>query len=138
MIEFFFELLFQLVLEIAGQILFEVLTSLGWESLKDSVRAERQSTPVLAGFGHLLMGLLAGLVSLLVFGTRLVPRPVIPGLSLLLSPIATGIAMHTIGAWWRERGRNRPALFSFWAGAIFAFGMALVRFLYLEIGWRPF
>jgi hypothetical protein len=138
MIEFFFELLFQLVLEIASSILFEVLTSLGWESLKDSVRTERPSTPVLAGFGHLLMGLLAGVVSLLVFGTRLVPRPVIPGLSLVLSPIATGIAMHTIGEWWRERGRDRPALFSFWPGAIFAFGMALVRFLYLEIGWRPF
>lgn len=133
-----FELLFQLVLDIAGQILFEVLTSLGWESLKDSVRPERERTPVLAGFGHFLMGLLAGVVSLLVFGTRLVPRPVIPGLSLILSPIATGIAMHIIGEWWRERGRDRPALFSFWAGAIFAFGMALVRFVYLEIGWRPF
>jgi hypothetical protein len=54
---------------------------------------------VLAGFGHVLMGLVAGVVSLLVFGTRLVPRPVIPGLSLLLSPIVTGIAMHTIREW---------------------------------------
>jgi hypothetical protein len=126
------------VLEIAGQIFFELLTSLGWEALKDSVRTERESNPLLAGFGHLLMGLLAGVISVLVFGIRLVPRPVVPGVSLVLSPIATGLAMHTIGEWWRERGRDRPALFSFWAGAIFAFGMALVRFVYLEIGWRPF
>jgi hypothetical protein len=53
----------------------------------------------------------------------------------VLSPIGTGIAMHWIGEFWRERGR--PALFSFRAGAIFAFGMALVRFVYLELGWRP-
>lgn len=132
-----FELLLQLVLEIGGSIFFEVLTGFGWDWV-DSRRPEHERRPVLAGFGQLLMGLLAGVVSLLVFGTRLVPRPVIPGLSLVLSPIATGIAMHTIGEWWRERGRDRPALFSFWPGAIFAFGMALARFVYLEIGWRPF
>ena len=93
---------------------------------------------MLAGFGYLLMGLMAGALSLLAFGTRLLPRSVIPGLSLVVSPIATGLAMHTIGEWRQERGRDRPALFSFWAGAVFAFGMALVCFVYLEIGWRPF
>lgn len=106
--------------------------------MKDSLRPEHKSTPVLAGFGHFLIGLSAGVLSLLVFGTRLLPRPVIPGLSLIASPIATGIAMNWIGDWWSERGRGRPALFSFWAGAIFAFGMALVRFVYLEMGWSPF
>ena len=130
------ELLFELVIEVAGQILFELLTAFGWESL-DSL-PERKSRPVLARVGQFLMGVAAGVLSLLVFGERLVPRSVIPGLSLVLSPIGTGIAMHWIGEWWPERGRPRPALFSFWAGAIFAFGMALVRFVYLEIGWRPF
>jgi hypothetical protein len=124
--------------EVVAQILFEVATGLGWESLKDSVRRERRSTPLLAGIGHVLMGLCGGVVSLLVFGSRVIPRPPIPGLSLVLSPIATGIAMHWIGEFWRERGRDRPALFSFRGGALFAFGMALVRFIYLEIGWTPF
>jgi hypothetical protein len=129
--------LLQLVLEIAGQIFFELLTALGWESV-DSLRPERKARPVLARLGQFLMGLAAGILSLLIFGRRLVPRPVIPGLSLVLSPIGTGIAMHLMGERWRERGRHRPALFSFWPGAIFAFGMALVRFVYLEIGWSPF
>jgi hypothetical protein len=126
------------VLEIAWQIFFEVITGLGWKSMKDSLRPEHESRPRLAGLGHFLMGLSAGVLSLLAFGTRLLPRPAIPGLSLVVSPIGTGIAMHWIGEWWRERGRDKPALFSFWAGAIFAFGMALVRFVYLEIGWSPF
>ena len=136
-IEFLLELLFQLLIEIAAEILFELLTALGWESL-DSMRPARKPRPVLARFGQFLMGLVAGILSLLVFGRRLVPRPVVPGLSLVLAPIGTGIAMHWMGEWRRERGRDRPALFSFWAGAIFAFGMALVRFVYLEIGWSPF
>ena len=136
-IEFIFELLLQLVLEIIWQILFEFATALGWESLKDSVRRERESTPVLAGIGHFLMGLVAGVVSLVLIRRRLMPPTRIPGLSLVLSPIGTGWAMHWIGEFWRERGRDRPTLFSFRAGAIFAFGMALVRFVYLEFGWSP-
>jgi hypothetical protein len=84
------------------------------------------------------MGLCAGIFSLLLFGRRLIARSPIPGLSLILSPIVTGIAMDRIGEFWRERGRDRPALFSFRAGAVFAFGMALVRFVYLEVGSKPF
>ena len=61
-----------------------------------------------------------------------------PGLSLGLSPVGTGIAMHWLGEMWRDRGKDPPALFSFKAGALFAFGMAVVRFVYLELGWKPF
>jgi hypothetical protein len=137
-LEAVFEFLAQIVVEILWQILLEVLTSLGWESLDHSVRRERRAHPVLAGIGHLLLGLTAGVVSLFVLPQRLTPRSPLPGVSLVLSPIVTGIFMDRIGEWWRERGHDRPKLFSFWAGAIFAFGMALVRFLYLEREWRPF
>jgi hypothetical protein len=123
------------VIEIAWQILVELLTAFGWESL-DSLRPDRKARPVLARVGQFLMGVAAGILSVLLFGRRLVPRPLIPGLSLVLSPIVTGIAMDWMGELLSERGKRRPALFSFWAGAVFAFGMALVRFVYLEIGWH--
>jgi len=123
------------VIEIAWQILVELLTAFGWESL-DSLRPDRKARPVLARVGQFLMGVAAGILSVLLFGRRLVPRPLIPGLSLVLSPIVTGIAMDWMGELLSERGKHRPALFSFWAGAVFAFGMALVRFVYLEIGWH--
>jgi hypothetical protein len=119
-------------------VIVEFLTALGWKSLTDSVGRESESTPVLAAVGHLLLGLAAGVISLLIFPRRLTPHSPMPGLSLLLSPIGTGVAMHWLGEFWRERGRDRPVLFSFRAGAIFAFGMALVRFVYVEMGWRPF
>ena len=117
---------------------FEIVAAFGWESLKDSVRPERESTLVLAAAGHLLMGLAAGVISLMIVPRRLAPHSPLPGLSLLLSPIGTGVAMHWLGEFWRERGRDRPVLFSFRAGAMFAFAMALVRFVYVELGWRPF
>lgn len=83
------------------------------------------------------MGSFAGVLSLLLFSARFFARPQIPGLSLVLSPIATGMAMHWLGELWRSRGREAPALFSFRAGAIFAFGMSVVRFVYLELRWSP-
>jgi len=132
------EFLAQLVLEVVGQVVFELIAAFGWESLKDSARRERESTPILAGTGHLLLGVFAGVLSLLVVPRRLAPHSPVAGLSLLVSPIGTGITMHWIGEFWRERGKDRPILFSFRAGAIFAFGMALVRFVYVELGWRPF
>lgn len=117
--------------------LFEFAVAMGWESLKDSTSPEREANPLLAGTGHLLLGIFAGIFSLLVVPRRLAPHSPWPGVSLVLSPIGTGIAMHWIGEFWRERGQDRPILFSFRAGAICAFGMALVRFLYVELGWRP-
>ena len=84
------------------------------------------------------MGVIAGVVSLLIFGQRLAPPSPFPGISLVLSPLATGIAMHWIGEFWSEREWDRPALFTFRAGAVFAFGMALVRLVYLELGWPDF
>jgi hypothetical protein len=128
----------QLVLEIVIQIFFEFAAAFGWESLRHSTRRERGMTPLLAGTGHLLLGVFAGVLSLLVVPQRLMPRSPLPGLSLVLSPIGTGIVMYSLGELWRERGWDRPSLFSFQAGALFAFGMALVRFVYIQLEWRPF
>ena len=125
------EFLFQIVIEVIGQVLFEILFGVGSESLKGATRRQRRSHPVLAGIGHFVMGVIAGAVSLLLFNERLLARSTIPGVSLLLSPLGTGAAMHVLGARW-EHDDERPRLFSFRAGAIFAFGMALVRFSYFE------
>ena len=136
-IEFFLELLVQLAVEIVGQLVFEFLLALGWESLTDSLRRERESTPVLAALWHFLLGLFAGVISVIIIPRRLAPHSPLPGVSLILSPLGTGAIMHLIGEFWHDR-RNRPTLFSFRAGATFAFGMALVRFVYVELGWRLF
>ena len=137
MIEALFELLLQVVIEIVGEVLFEFLVSLGWESVTDSTRRRRRLPPVIASIGHFLLGVCAGVVSLIVVSRRLSPGSPWPGLSLLLAPLGTGLVMDRLGDLWIQRGKARPALFSFRAGAVFAFGMALARFVYIELQWRP-
>jgi hypothetical protein len=139
-IAFVFELLLQLVLEVVGQVVFEIAAGLGWESLKEPLRREREArdtSPFLRTIGCFLWGLVGGVLSILLVNSRLAPQLTFPGISLVLSPICTGVAMHGIGEWWGDR-RRRPALFSFSTGAIFALGMALVRFIHFELGWIPF
>ena len=136
MLQIIFEIIFQIIFEIVGQIVFELLASLGWESLKDSWRRQGRAHPVLSSIGHLLLGLIAGIISVVIIPQRLAPRSSFPGLSLVLSPLGTGAVMHALG---RLRGEaDKPVFFSFRAGAIFAFGMALVRFVYVGLEWRPF
>jgi hypothetical protein len=119
------EFLIDLVIEVGGQVLFELAA----QSLTDAIGPEREARPAAAGSGHLIMGLCAGAVSLGIVRHRLTPHSPVPGLSLVLSPIATGLVMDAIGRLWRDRG-DRPALFTFRGGAVFAFGMALVRFVF--------
>ena len=136
--ESMWELVLQLVIEIIGQVVFELLVALGLESLSDSGIRERESRPLAGAIAQFLIGLCAGGLSLLMYSRRVSPHSAIPGLSLVLSPLGTGIAMHWLGEMWRDRGKEPPPLFSFKAGALFAFGMALARFVYLEPGWRFF
>src|SRR5262249_25238825 len=88
------ELLFQLIVEAILQVVFEVAVALGWESLKHATGRTRPVNPILSGFGHLLMGLLAGVLSVWLFPERLTTRQLIPGLSLVLAPVLTGMTMQ--------------------------------------------
>jgi hypothetical protein len=60
---------------------------------------------------------------------RLLPMPATQGISLLLSPVVSGIVMHFWGSYRRERGRPASSMATFWGGASFAFGCALGRFV---------
>ncbi len=126
----------ELLLEIFGQVLFELLASAGWRTLSDGVRPERESHPVLAVIGQFVLGLLGGGLSLLILSRRVWGTSPLPGASLILSPLGTGLAMHVLGKVWPAHYGEKPGLLSFGGGATFAFGMALVRFTYFEDPWQ--
>jgi hypothetical protein len=132
MFEVTFELVSWFVLEVLGQIVFELLTTLGWESLKSATHREKDASPALAAIGQFLMGCTAGGVSLLLLRRPVFAWTMFRGVSLVVSLLATGLAMHSLGELWRERGRDRPPLFTFKGGAMFAAGMALVRFMFVD------
>ncbi len=117
--------------------MFEIAATLGWESLKHSLRRKQKTTLWLASVGHFLMGAIAGFASLLIFDQRLTPRAAIPGLSLILAPLVTGAIMGWLGTLWGRRHREPPALFTFRGGAIFALGMALLRLIVFRTSLTP-
>src|SRR5437762_3506492 len=117
------ELLLELLFEVAVPVLEELLADL---AIRHRDRPGR-SFPL---FLILIWGSVSGLVSYLIWPHRMMrARQVVPGISLLLAPILTGRVMAWVGNRLRARNITPTALATFPGGALFAFGMALVRFL---------
>ena len=124
MIEFFLGFAIELVFYGGGELLVEGVARLVGASFG---RRGRQH-PVVAGIGLLLMGAVLGEVSSWVWPYRLVASGPYPGISLLISPVVNGLLTHALGTWRENHDRPRTYLSTFWGGALFAFGMAGVRF----------
>jgi hypothetical protein len=75
------------------------------------------------------LGALAGFITYLVFPQRMFTLVSFPGMSLIVSPLATGLVMKAFGDWRRNQGKKHSAVATFWGGATLAFSMAAVRFL---------
>ncbi len=125
------EALLELLIDVLGEALFAMAGAVLTEAISD----ESQSRRPLAAIGHVLMGAIAGAISLLVLRRQVTEHLVIPGTSLVLAPICTGVLLELLGRWWVRRGNVRMVLFTFWGGFCFALAMAAVRFAYFERVW---
>lgn len=116
------------VFEILGEFVIQLVFELAAEALAGLISNRKERHPAVSAVGLVFGGAAAGFLSAWVFPHRLiVTRVVIPGASLLLGPLATGIAMHWLGKRLRRLERHPTSLATFWGGALFAFSMALVR-----------
>ena len=128
--EIIFEFLFQFIFEFLLQIVFEGLVELGLHGIANVFKSEKERGPVLSFIGYLILGLIAGALSLWIFPNSFVRSSRFHGISLIVTPIMAGLAMSGIGILRERKGKATIRLDSFSYGAVFAFGMALVRF-----GW---
>jgi len=117
--------------EFALELLFEILIPAVIEVLADI--GEHQKRPLRPTFPWvwiLFAGSVAGAASALVWPHRVFrERPILPGLSLLLAPALASRVMGSIGARLRNRDITPTPLATARGGALFAFAMALARFL---------
>lgn len=113
------------------QIVVEGALEIVWHALGEPLQTRDRAHPVLAAIGLVILGGLAGAVTCLIFPTRLFWVGRIPGASLILSPVFTGAAMEYYGRRRRARGGSPSYMATFWGGGLFAFGMALFRFLWV-------
>lgn len=132
------EVLFELVVEVLGEVLFAVAGAVVQAAFGETTGEETQSRRALAAIGHVVMGLVAGAISLLVLRREVLAHLLIPGMSLIIAPISTGALLELLGRWWVRRGNVRMVLFTFWGGFSFALGMAVVRFVFFERPWTWF
>jgi peptidoglycan/LPS O-acetylase OafA/YrhL len=109
------------------EVFVQLLLELGVESIGQSLRPRRKAKPLVAGLGLLLLGSLVGLASGFAVPFRLSPTTRFSGTSLVLAPIAGGVAMQAMGAWRSSRGHEPSSLATWWGGALFALAMAAVR-----------
>lgn len=120
------------ILEAVG----EYILAAGWDLLLRAAgelfETSEQPDPVLAACGYLLLGLITGGLSLLVLPHRLIRHSRIPGVSLMISPVITGLMMSLTGRILRLRQKTVTRIESFGYGFAFALGVALVRFFWAK------
>ena len=126
--EFILEALLQFVGEIALQALFELIVELGFHSLADTFRRPRK--PALSTIGFALWGIAAGALSLWLFPTSYIQDPLFRRLNLIVTPVAVGFLMTLIGKIRVKNGENLLRIDRFGYAFVFAFAMALVRFMW--------
>jgi hypothetical protein len=108
---------------LAVEALIAFITRLFRSSFKDL----SSSKPILATAGFLSLGICFGAASLFFFPHPLIRPSRFHGISLLISPIVTGLVMALIGAIIRRTGRKSVPIESFVYGFLFAFGIAAIR-----------
>jgi hypothetical protein len=124
------ELILAFILEILLPLIGELFIEVGARSLGEPFVRREKRNPILAGIGYCLLGLIFGGLSLLIFPDSFIRSERFHGINLIITPVVSGLAMSGLG--WLRRRQDQPVLRldSFLYGFLFAFMMALVRFVY--------
>ena len=124
-------MLAELLIEIVFQIVLETVAELGFTSARAAFGRTNQGHPAWAAVGIALLGGAAGALTAWLVPHRVLPRPPVAGLSLVLGPLAVGGVMHLVGRVEVRNDRAPSRLATFWGGALFAFSFSLARLLLL-------
>lgn len=131
--EFFlilFSGLLDILVEVFLQLVAESVVALIDRWFRNLFTESNVRSPIAAATGYFFLGLVFGVLSIFVVPHPLVRPSKIHGISLLISPLITGLIMSQIGVWIRKREFRAARIESFAYGFIFAFGIAIVRFLW--------
>lgn len=122
------ETILEAFLEIVGEAVIALISRSIGEVFVDS----RGIHPILATIGYVFLGLVSGILSVFFFPHPLVHQSRIHGISVVISPIVTGLVMSQVGSALRRQGQKAVQIESFGYGFAFALGMALVRFVFVK------
>ncbi len=124
----FVDLLFEVLIQVVGEAILGMIV----RSSRNAIKKSEPISPVLAAVGYLVLGAACGVVSIFFFPHPLIHPSRIHGISLLVSPVITGLIMAQVGLLLRRKDKNTVGIESFWYGFTFAFGVALIRFIFIS------
>ncbi|MDR3773746.1 MAG: hypothetical protein P4L26_10390 [Terracidiphilus sp.] len=122
------EVLFEAVFEITGEGLASLLT----RAISNLFKTISDVNPIATTFALGMLGALAGFLSVVAYPHPLVHPSRFHGVSVIASPLIAGFVMSQLGRLLRKHDRRVMPIESFGYGFVFAFAMALLRFLMLR------
>jgi len=122
--EVIFEALFEFALVAAFDLIFRAIAVV--------FEISELTNPLLACVGYVLLGGGTGSLKQILYPNPLFHPSRIHGISLVVSPILTGLAMWQVGSFLRTKNKKVIRIESFWYGFAFAAGMALARFSFTK------
>lgn len=125
-------ILLEILLELVFPLFVEFLAELALHKLRTIPWMRKTGRVVLTAIIYFGVGLIAGVISLLIFPRAFARSSTLPGISLVITPILGGLLMSYI-AWFRVRTWDWTIrLETFAYGFLFAFAMTGLRFLFTE------
>jgi hypothetical protein len=125
------ELLFELIFEVFGELLLQLVVQ-GFGDMGSRViaayRVSAPRRPSVAAFGHAFFGAAAGGLTLLVFPHSFAATSTGRLLALFGSPLLAGVGSMMLGTRRRDAGKPVVLFETFSYGVLFALAFALVRF----------
>lgn len=123
---------FEVSAEVLSEIVLAAITALVARAFRKFRVSVRRGNPIVASVVFVLLGVALGFLSVLAFPHPLVHPSRVHGISLLVSPVITGLLLGFIGRSIRRRGKVPVQIESFTYGFLFAFPLALIRLLALR------
>jgi hypothetical protein len=126
-VEAVFEMILSFLWEIFANLLVQFLLELGLRSLIEPFRKSEVRHPVLAFIGCIILGTVAGYLSLLCLPYQFFHAKHLQGYSLFFVPFACGLSMAALRRLRERQDKSLVFIDSFTYGYTFAFFMTLVR-----------
>ena len=124
------------ILELFGDVILELLIeaicSLLVRIIRNAFEGVASESPIIAAVGYLAFGLGAGVASVFFLPHHLVRPSKFHGISLLISPLVTGLIMSQVGAFLRRKDKTTVRIESFLYGFTFALGIAIIRLAFIR------
>lgn len=124
------EFLLEIIIQFLGEVLLQILAESLFEGGLGCIGQlfERRPNRLVASIAYVLLGTMAGIVSLWIMPHSLITGHTARIVGTIVIPLLCAAAMVPISRWLGRRGAQRAASIRFLYAFLFAFAMTLVRF----------